>query len=223
MTLRARHFAIAAAVLVVLVFVIVLARSAPRLAATNTRVIASANEVFLAPGENRCQGGEYVPEDAARLRVYPGGAGGGPALVVALRDEQMRRLAVTPVPAGYDGGVPLDVPLPPRGSTVDFGFLCIRNAGTAPIGFAGNLRTANPAAPGGVNGFGQRGSDEVRADYFLPGSRSGFSIAPRVIERAALLRPGFMGPWTVWGVLALLVATCAAGITWFVRRLDARP
>jgi hypothetical protein len=227
--MRVRYVVAAGVAAVVLTFLVVLLAPAPRLASSNSRVQVSANTVPIAPGKQRCQGGEYVPADAARLRIYPGGTKpGGPPLVLSVRDRAGRPVWQIAVPGGYDVFVPgrsypskpLDVRLPRARPTVELGQLCIRNTGRQVVAFAGNLRSLNPAAPGAVNGPGQRGGDEVRVDYYLSGERSALSIAPRVVDRAALFRPGFMGPWTIWLVLALFVATCAAAIVWIVRHLE---
>ncbi len=211
-----------------LVFLVVLVLPRHELAASNSRVIASAGTVPVAGGSQRCQGGEYVPADARRLRIYPGGLRvDGPPLVISVLDRSGHLGSRVSVPGGYrvavsglSAGAPLDIPLPGGRPDIQLGQLCIRNAGVTPVYFAGNLHTLNPATPGASNGPGERGGDEVRADYFLAGTRSGLQMAGRVASRAALFRPGFMGAWTVWLVLGLLLATCGAALVWTVRHLE---
>ncbi len=227
MTPRIRHFAWGAAAVIAVVTLVVLLAPAPRLAATNTRVIRSVGGVILAPKSERCQGGEYVPAEASRLQVYPGATSGtGPPLVVTVRNGAGRAVTRVRVPGGYPlsrpdrPAPPLSVPLPANRPTVELARLCFRNAGRSAISLAGNLGTANPATPGAVNGPGQRSAEEVRADFFLSGSRSGLSVAGRAVERATLLRPGFIGAWTIWALLALFLGACTAMVTWFVRNAE---
>jgi hypothetical protein len=227
---RIGYFAAAAAALMTVVLLVSLAKREPRLAASNSRIIISKVVVPVAPRTERCQGGEYVPADAARMRLYPSAAKApAPALLVTLRDAQRRQVARLRVAEAYRAaiggaqGPPLDLALPKGHATVGLGTLCIRNLGREAVGFAGNLTSINPASPGGINSPGERGGDEVRADYFLPGQRSGFSVAGQAVDRAALLRPGFMGPWTIWLALALFLAACIATITWLVRHLESDP
>jgi hypothetical protein len=225
-TFRLRYFALGAVAVLGIVFVVVLAHSARRLGASNSRVNESRNGVFVYPHKQRCQRGEYVPAAANRLRVYPGTSSpGGPPIVVTLRTDGGRVVSRIPIAGGYrtavprkDEGRPLDVPLPANHPGIPLGELCIKNLGDKQVNFGGNLVSANPAAPGGVNGYQERPTDEIRADYYLPGYRSGFKMAPTVIQRAALLRPGFMGAWTIWLLLGVFAAACAGTIFWFVRR-----
>lgn len=189
----------------------------PRLAATNTRVIASKLAIPLGPGERRCQSGEYVPTSATRAQIYAGFSGPqGPPLEVTLssREERMhQRYAVT----GYSAS-PIDVPLRPRGRDLEVAELCIRNAGGTQVTLAGNFGSDNPEAPGASNTPYQRPSDEVRVDYLQQGDKTVFDVLPAVFKRFTLFKPvGGLGPWALWMTLAILGATALGSSIIFLR------
>jgi hypothetical protein len=192
-----------------------------RLAATNTHVIASRNGVVIAAHSERCQAGEYVPRAASILRVYPGAAGlrAGEPLVVRLRAQDGTTVATSRVPGGYPLAR-LQIPLPPRPAALQVATLCIRNDGPAPMSFAGNLTSSEPEAPFTVNTPYQREhTDEVRADYLLPGYRTYVSIAPTVAQRFSLFKPSFVKPYWMWLALGAMAALVALGSVTLLREL----
>ena len=203
---------------IVIVLVVELTYTKPHLAATNSRVIASGFGVEIDPGKTRCQGQEFVPTDAATLRMFtaPVGAKVSQPLVVTLRGDDNAVIMHREVPTGVVKG-PLVVPLPPRSHDVSRGHLCVRNAGSAPMSFAGNLTSDQPQSPGAFNIRGQRASDEIRADYFRAGDESWLDVAPVVARRFALFKPDWVGPWTMWAGLGLMLAVAGTGIALMVR------
>lgn len=209
-----RRFLIAAVLggllIIVIPLVVILVDRDPRLAATNSRVLASRNTVAIEPGATRCQGGEYVPRSAAALRVFPrfGGIGGEP-LELVIRDVPTRPVATVRVPGGYPAGN-LVIALPPRPGDVQAGQLCLRNIGTRRAFFDGSLVTRYPEGAG-VNTPYQRPGDEIRADYFRDGEQSWFAVAPVIARRFSLFKAPAFGTWTFWVVLAgILAMTCSA-------------
>lgn len=179
----------------------------PSLAATNTRVLGSRFEVEVVPGQRRCQVGEFVPRDAATLRMFVRTVpvGSGTPLDVTLLDGH--RVASTRHVRGYPDG-PLPVALAPRAATIDLATLCLRNRGATPIFFAGNRTPASPDATAGPNLPGQRPGEEVRGDLLRAQPQSWFAQSGSIARRFWLFKPGFVGAWTMWACLAvtLLVA-----------------
>jgi hypothetical protein len=205
---------------VLVAFLLVLMHHGRRLAASNTRVIESAFGISLAPGASRCQGGEYVPADAATIRLFTGVAPGqvGQPLVLTFGSRAEPTVLSVHVPGRYAPG-PLYIPLP-RHQTLELTQLCIRNSGSAAESFAGNFTAANPAGGGHSNGPGERPHDEVRADYYLAGRPSSFSVAGAVVRRASLFRPGLESAAAIWLIVAILVAVLVGAVAFAVRQLS---
>lgn len=204
-------------VLVVATAAAVLDDERPRLAATNSKVIVSRVAVTIGPGEERCQGGEYIPQETARLRMYVGGfdQDGGYPLEVSARYADGREATRAWLEGGYRPG-PVDLPVPQPARDVAGGVLCIQNEGPGPMGFAGNLTP--PGLGPGPNSPGARPTDEVRVDYYRPGRESWFEIAPEIAARFALFKPGFVGAWTMWAALAAVGALWAVVVAVLARR-----
>lgn len=210
---RRQSAALLGAVLVLLAVavVLILAHRAPRLAATNSRVTVSGADVIIAGHTERCQGGEYLPAEADRMRVLVDGFLPGPpeSLSFRLRSQDGRSLANARAVVAERGH--LQLPLPPRRAEAPQASLCIHNEGDRKLGLTGNRTPANPEAAPGTNGRGERVSDEVRVDYLRPGSESWFSILEPISQRFTRFKPGWVGAWTLWALAAVAVAAAAAG------------
>jgi hypothetical protein len=204
----------------------VLSDSEPRLAATNTRVQFSGKALDLDAGQERCQGGEYVPAGTDRLRVF--GESYGPPesqpLVATIKTARGDVVATGRL-AGGVRATRLDITFPALQETLDPGQLCLRNEGRLDMAFAGNLTPANRSAAPGPNAPGQRDTDEIRADWYRPGSESWWSVAGAVAKRMAMFKPSFTGSWLLWAVLVaigllwvLAIATLLRGGRWRPRR-----
>jgi hypothetical protein len=217
-----RRAVLAAAALGIAAFVIVLVveltYTKPHLASTNSRVIASGFGVVVKPGEQWCQAQEFVPTDAVKLRMFtePVGTKVKQPLVVTLRGDDGSVVMRRQLPAAAVTE-PLFVQLPPRSHAISHGHLCVRVAGSAPMSFAGNLTSDQPASPGAFNIPGQRPTNEIRADYFRAGKESWLDLAPVIARRFALVKPDWVGAWTLWAGLALTLAACATGVAVMVR------
>ncbi len=213
--------AILALLIVMGALVVVLTSTAPNVVATNSRVIVSASAVTLDQGTERCQGGEYVPEEAARLRVFPGSPLGRPTgepLAISVFDSAGRAVTQASVPGGYRSSRPLDVPLRARERDVVPGSLCVRNLGTHPMSFARSLNSPIDRA-----GPGARPEGEIRVDYLRLGRRSWLTLSPDIARRFELFKPSFFGPWTMWATLAMVVAVGAIAVRLVLRSLPQRP
>jgi hypothetical protein len=211
--------ALIGAVAIVVPLGLKLIQSKPRVAATNSRVIASGVSVFLNPHARRCQRGEYLPRDADRLRVFVGVEAGQASqpFELILRGTGPQVLARLQSPPSYKSG-PLVLKLPPRSQSISNAQLCVQNKGARSLGFAGNLTSDQPQSPGAFNIPSERLGDEIRADYFLPGDKSWLDIAPKVADRFALFKPGWEGPWTLWAGLVLALLTAISGVALMVRQ-----
>jgi hypothetical protein len=210
----------AGVVLTVVAIAMTLTARGPRLAATNSKVLASRYAFPLAPGATRCQGGEYVPASTTFLRIYPGlakGATAGPAVDIQLRDVVGNLITTTPVKPGYTAS-PLDVPFAAPRHDIGRGVLCFVNKGDVKVFFAGNLTSASPDAVPGTNGPAARvDTDEFRVDYFRSRDEPMWRLVPDVLRRYDVLRPTFVHPWTLPAVLVAYLLVAAAAL-WLVLR-----
>jgi hypothetical protein len=217
-----RRAVLAAAVLgsaaILIVLVLELTYAKPHLASTNSRVIASGFGVVLKPGRQWCQAQEYVPTDAAKLRMFtqPVGTKVEQPLRVTLRGDDGAVVMRRALPAAAISS-PLFVQLPPRSHDIYHGHLCLLDTGTAPMSFAGNLTSDQPQSPGAFNIRGQRQSNEIRADYFRAGKESWLDLGSVIARRFALFKPGWVGAWTLWAGLGVMLAVAATGIAVMVR------
>jgi hypothetical protein len=172
----------------------VLSRSDRRLAATNSRVVASAVAIPVDAGRELCAPVPYVPQGANAVRVFAGTRGGpGGPLSVTVRD----RAGVVSSgrhPAGY-GTQPLLVEFDRIPRDLDVPVACMRNLGRRRVVFAGHSTPLNLAASQG------RGGDDIRYDFYRPGSESWWSVAGTMATRFARAKPTWMGPWTMWAIL----------------------
>jgi hypothetical protein len=192
----------------------------PRLAASNSKVVASGAVLAVPPADQRCQAGQFVPAEAMSLRVYAGADGGTTgeplriSIVDAVSGEVVERREVE---GGYPLGT-LDVPVDPRRDLTD-AVVCIGNLGDAPMVFAGN-RTRLGAE---VRPHADRGEEEIRIDLLRRGEESLWALAPTVARRFAVFKPSLAGPWALWAVLALAVATSATAVLVAARAPEPRP
>jgi hypothetical protein len=180
----------------------------PRLAASNTKVVASGAVLAVPPAEQHCQAGQFVPAEARSLRVYAGADSGttGVPLLISIVDPVSRDVVERrEVEGGYPLGT-LDVPVDLRRDLTD-AEVCIGNLGEASMVFAGN-RTRLGAE---VRPHADRGEEEIRIDLLRRGEESLWALAPTVARRFAVFKPSLAGPWALWAVLVLgLVASAAA-------------
>jgi hypothetical protein len=131
-----------------------------------------------------------VPAPGATLRVSVT-SGGGAGLAVG-------NLHVPPGPVA-NPSTQLTRTVP-RGATVS---LCFDNAGPAPVSLLGS--TPGPDS-GMLEQRGRSLPSAAAAVLLQPHSSSILSLLPTIFSRAALFRPTWIGQWTYWLLLALLVA-----------------
>lgn len=181
----------------------------PRLAASNSKVVASGAVLVVGPGEERCEREQFVPAEAGTLRVYAGAdrATTGEPLRVSVLDPASGEVVDR---REIDGGYPLgtlDVPVHPRRHLTD-AEVCIANDGDSSMVFAGN-RTRLGAQ---VRPHADRGREQIRIDLLRRGEESLWALAPTVAGRFALFKPSLAGPWLLWAVLTVGVAALAAAV-----------
>lgn len=205
----------------------------PRLAATNSRVLASGVALDLLPGQERCEDGQFVPAKTAVLRVYAGSESGeGEPLRLSIADADSGEIVARP---HVDGGYPLgalDVPVDAPGGDIYNGEVCIENLGSDSMTFAGH-RTAlgapvpSDGAPGSdvrvpPVGGPQDEDEEVRIDLFRPGEETLWALAPEVARRFSLFKPALAGPWLMWAVLTVALGAVTAAVLLASREPGAR-
>jgi hypothetical protein len=171
----------------------------PRLAATNSRVVASGAELVVPPGQARCERGQFIPAETATLRVFAGSAteptGEPLRFSIAKADDLVSRQRVE---GGYPLGA-LNVPVDPPDRNLSNGEICIENLGSLPMAFAGNRTPLGAEVPGGVVDL----DEEIRIDLFRSDEESLWVLAPELARRFAVFKPSFTGPWTMWAVLVV--------------------
>lgn len=183
---------------------------------TGTNSIIPSVDVVLPPGARVCQPEVTVPAGSGRVgfAVNTNGQPSAPIEVEVTRGSE--RIART---AGRDGsalGIGR-VPVRPvvrrevRGATV-----CARNRAAGPVTIYGD-RVGPGANPAVGEGTQQVQAAVIRVDWFEPEDRSWWTQAGTVADRFWLAKATFFGPWTMWLVLALLVALGVAAVGGAVR------
>lgn len=205
---RQRLALVVGALLVVAMLVTVLTDRRTRLAATNSRVAISGIALTVPPGEQHCQGGEFVPRATANLRLYVGtfDRPSGPPLEISIRDAGGKLLSSRQIPGVYPPGALEPEVDKPRGD-VEAASVCVRNLGSAPVAFAGNLTPATPELRPAVG-------EGIRVDYLRAGKESWLDLAPEIARRFQRFKPSFFGAWTMWAFFAaiLLLFGAAAAV-----------
>jgi predicted membrane protein DUF2142 len=223
-----RVWALGAAVLagVALVMLVYLFKEADRYTGTNS-VGARSIVTDVQPGQRLCVGDFEVPDGTGRVQLSVAWTGEGrPAFRLVLRAGRAFRRATLPgaAIAAPGGPVPVDIP--------------VRELDTPGEAAAGRI-CLTPVA--GALGIG--GTDGIQADQQPPmldgeplaarvavrflgpqgDSATLLSALPDAFRRAALFRPGIVGPWVyaaiflvllpaLWLVSLRLLATRAAGL-----------
>jgi hypothetical protein len=171
----------------------------------------------LKPPERLCVRGLQLPADTGRVQME---VVAGPAQLPEMRARIVasRTVSESRSPAGVPG---------PH-AKVDFPIEPVRTGGRESVPGSICLETSLPVSFGGMAGVQSDDvlptldgkPQEVRvAVWFLPrggAKRAPIAMLPDVLSRAALFRPGIVGPWTYWVLLFLLLP---ALIYWALRLL----
>jgi hypothetical protein len=158
------------------------------------------------PRHEVCQGPVDVSEEFSAVRFMVGTFfRPGVPLEVTVRDTANGAVLARGRNSGrYRDNARLVVPVGAvrQGSRVR---VCVRNAGRRPLALYGGRATAAPSSSATLDG--RRLDTDVAFDFLRKRPVSMLSIVPTVFERMALFRPGFVGAWTYW----LLLAAVALG------------
>jgi hypothetical protein len=149
----------------------------------------------LQPGQSVCRAGIDVPAAFSRLSLATASFGrAGPALSVSAGDGRGR------VPAGYpdNSTVEVDVGEQAEGGRID---VCVTNEGDHRVALYGSPPDTPPDYLGDPDLTPELGIAFVREE-----SRSMLGLVPEAFERAALFRPEWVGAWTFWVLLGLVLA-----------------
>jgi hypothetical protein len=160
--------------------------------------------VTMQPGERACQT-PFVSKQAFNALRFQVGTyrRPGPPLEVTLHEVPGRAVTATgALPAGYGDVSTPTVPVGPVPAGKRFS-LCFRNRGHGPLALYGS-NPPREGRKGSINLRGKGVNAELTLD-FLREPKSMFSLLPTVFNRAALFRPGWLGAWTFWGLLVLLL------------------
>jgi hypothetical protein len=178
-------------------------------------IIGAAVEVE--PKEQACQLNLAVPQSFRRVELVPlTGGNPGPKLQVRLFDTKSgRRLARTRVPGGYRGDNPVraHVGRIAAGRRID---VCVINRGADDVELAGGKAESVLGSPLTVD-FHEVEGWALSLRFLRGDPRPILSQVPLIIDRAALFRPGLVGPWTLW-LLAVLVAAAVPGLLAYALR-----
>ncbi|MEX2195789.1 MAG: hypothetical protein WD844_10935 [Thermoleophilaceae bacterium] len=183
----------------------------PRLAGTND--LRAFHPILLPAESTLCQGPELVPADSARLRVFTSGThGAGPPLDVELRDGG-RVLGSGRAAEGYgDGGVVSEIGRIEDTRVVEE--VCVENLADRPVALSGQPVPSDQVAQ--VNGRPEEA--RVRLEWVRSGSESWLDLAPAVLHRFGLGKADWLGSWTLFLAVLLVLLTWIAGLRLVLRR-----
>jgi hypothetical protein len=205
---------------------LVVSAAAPgEVTAFSLRLPANVLLPFLYPGKVACQKPIYASQSFRGIRVwlwpgYPPGARlslrvleprSGTALATAETFHQNSKPAqffASPMPSTFALNHVI-------AAGIRFG-VCIDNQGPAVVNLLGSKADSST---GEVSVDGQRAGQAVSLLFLRPRHESLLSLLPTVFHRASLFRPGWIGAWTFWLLVGLLIAAFAVA-AWGVARAD---
>jgi hypothetical protein len=182
-------------------------------AATRARVVYSSTPnppplfeltlLRIQPAQTACTRGIVLNSDAEMLRIYLGAFGRRPAVPVTLRLTGAGYATTRPLPDYSPDGSLVDVSIP-RPTRTTPAMLCLSNRGTRPIslGATTESRTRSRTSTS-VDGKPTLADPTIQLLRREP--RSFASMLPTLMERAATFKPGFVAPWLLWALAAVLV------------------
>lgn len=149
----------------------------------------------LTPGERACHRGIDVPASFSRVRLATSSFGRtGPALTVTAGNARGT------VPAGYPDNSTVEVRVGEvaAGERID---VCVTNDGDHRVALYGS-----PTDTSHDHIFDEDLTPEIGVTFLREEPRSMLALVPDAFERAALFRPAWVGAWTFWVLLGLVVA-----------------
>jgi len=179
-------------------------------------VIRAAPAVTLEHGQRACQRPIDVPAggdfDRVGLSVGTYQRAGSP-LAVTVQDARGRVVGRGPLPGGYPDIASVPVHHVRLDRTVGKGrvAVCVSNEGARKVALYGNADAAARSSTAFKDGR------PIHVDLSLDFERSPRSLAselPRMLDRAALFRAPWLGPWVYW----ILAAALVVGAPWLLLR-----
>jgi hypothetical protein len=149
----------------------------------------------LPPGERACHTGIEVPAGFSRVQLATASFHRpGPPLTVTAGDARGA------VPGGYPDNSTVEVGLGEigEGERVD---VCVTNEGDGRVALYGSPPDTPPDHLGDPDL-----QPEIGVTFLREEPRSMLELVPQTFERAALFRPAWVGAWTFWLLLGLVVA-----------------
>jgi hypothetical protein len=123
----------------------------------------------------------------------------GPPLTVTVRDADGRLLGEGRVPAGFHDVEPQSVDVGHVDASGDLS-VCIANDGDRKIGLFGGADAFARTSSATLDGRPQQ--TDLRLQFLRAEPHSTLAAIGDVIDRAALFRGGWIGPWLYWLLLA---------------------
>ncbi|MEA2375562.1 MAG: hypothetical protein QOD53_2025, partial [Thermoleophilaceae bacterium] len=166
----------------------------------------------LGPGQVLCTAEQRGPAGTGRIQLEVN-TGPRPPLSMELRLRGERPIRVArPLQGPTTGVAKIDFAIPRRPSSPEStpGTICVRSSGDHV--FFGGVPGLSPGDQPAV-AVGRPLAARI-AVWFRPPvgeKRSVASLAPDIIRRVSLFRPGFVGPWTYVAILALLMPALLYG------------
>jgi hypothetical protein len=155
----------------------------------------------LARGHQLCQGSIRSPAAFGAVQIWAqtGGAAGalelevkGPRGTSIAQGRAALQTSPNPIEVALDAEIP-------AGQTVS---VCVLNGGPPPIAVDGSS-PLNPAMTATLDGKAVPLEISLVALRSTP--RSLLALVPTIFDRAALFRPGWVGAWTFWALLVLVM------------------
>ncbi|WP_157591796.1 hypothetical protein [Solirubrobacter soli] len=182
------------------------------------RPLFNVTPLALPANQPLCISRVTIPPDARQVRftAITGGAP-GPELAVTLAAPGYSARAT--VPAGYADATTVAPRITPP-PDARLGTVCIARRGNTPVSLTATAETRTQSRPEGrIDGA------PVDADAYLAfyEGATGTPLAHLgdIVDRASAFRPGIVGPWLLWPLLALAVLGVPAGVVWALRRAAA--
>jgi hypothetical protein len=195
----------AAAVIGVGSIVILVALLLPRDYYTGTNSVRTRGfPVEIHRGDRLCVPDVQVPAGTGRIQLEVQ-ANGVPLAPMSgtLSSASGRRLADLSAPSAPPGRRKIDMTMPEQRSELAGTTLCLRSA--SPVFLGGLADIQGNDRPLTLNGKENRSRVAI---WFRPPAgekRSLLSHPGEILDRAALLRPGWVGPWTYWALLLVVM------------------
>lgn len=163
----------------------------------------------VAPKQRMCMPRLFIPAGTERVRMQVLAGAARPPLEATIRvgaERYVRRAAE--LPGAGISNVEWAIPRRPASPEAVQGSLCVRNA--APAGGPGITFGGTYGGPGNDPAPELDGKPQnlMLGVWYLPeagAKRPALLQLPAIMRRAALFRPGWMGPWTPWVLVFGLV------------------